>query len=248
MKIILSGIKGAMGQNVIRCASGKAEIVGGVDTVADGTEVIPTVTSFQDSTTDADVIIDFSHHSATKNLLDFAVKSGLPVVLATTGQTPEELDMIKNASSRIPIFFAANYSVGVATLIKVAKLTAAALPDAQIEIVETHHNRKIDAPSGTALAIANALTQVRPDSNIVCGRSGYGKREPNDIGINSVRIGNIVGIHEVIIGTNTQTITLKHEAHDRAVFADGAIDAAKFIIGKPAGLYDMDSLLGQEDI
>ena len=117
------------------------------------------------------------------------------------------------------------------------------MPDADIEIVETHHNRKLDAPSGTALMIANEIKKIRRNARFVLGRSGNGKRESDEIGISAVRRGNIVGIHEVLVSTDSQTITLKHEAHSRALFAEGGISAAKFIIGKPAGLYDMNSIV-----
>ena len=155
--------------------------------------------------------------------------------------------MITDAAKHIPIFFAANYSLGIALLIDLARKTAAVMSGAEIEIIEQHHNRKVDAPSGTALAIAHAIQEVRPGSNIVTGRSGYGKRAPEDIGIHSVRMGNIVGIHEVVIGTDNQSITLKHEAYSRALFAEGALKAAAFLIGKPAGMYDMNSLLKDKE-
>ena len=150
---------------------------------------------------------------------------------------------ITKAAESIPLFFAANYSLGIALLIELARKTAAAMPDAEIEIVEIHHDRKVDAPSGTALAIADAIRQIRPESTVHSGRSGMGKRTPEEIGIHAVRMGNVVGIHEVMIGTQNQTITLKHEAHSRALFAEGALAAADFLMGKPAGLYDMNSLL-----
>ena len=117
------------------------------------------------------------------------------------------------------------------------------MPDAEIEIIEAHHDRKLDAPSGTALAIADAICQVRPAATVVTGRSGYGKRTPDEIGIHAVRMGNIVGEHEVIIGTQNQTITLRHDAHDRALFAEGALAAAEFLQGKPAGLYSMADIV-----
>ena len=187
--------------------------------------------------------MDFSHHAATGDLTAFAVRHELPLVLATTGQTQEELNQIDEASKKIPLFFASNYSIGIALLLQLAKTAAEALPEAEIEIVETHHDRKIDAPSGTAISLAKAIQEVRPESKIVAGRSGIGKREPEDIGISSVRMGNIVGIHEVMIGTQNQTITLKHEAHSRALFAEGALTAAAFLKGRKPGLYNMDSML-----
>jgi 4-hydroxy-tetrahydrodipicolinate reductase len=129
-------------------------------------------------------------------------------------------------------------------LVELAKKAAAAMPDADIEIVEKHHNRKLDAPSGTALMIANAIRTVREKAQLVCGRSGMAKRTPEEIGIHAVRMGNIIGEHEVLIGTDSQTITIKHEAHSRSLFAEGAVAAAAFLVGQSAGLYDMKSLLG----
>ncbi len=246
MKIIISGLGGAMGSELAKlCRQGTrgAELAGGVDPFFAGETDVPYVKSFSEPLPDADCIVDFSHHSATKELLEFAVSKNMPLVLATTGQTEEEKQAIKEASKEIPLFFAANYSLGIALLIELAKKAAQAMPDAEIEIIEMHHDRKIDAPSGTALAIAEALQEVRPEAEIHCGRSGMEKRTKTEIGIQSVRMGNITGIHEVMIGTNNQTITLKHEAHSRALFAEGALAAAEFLIGKPAGLYDMQSLV-----
>ena len=147
------------------------------------------------------------------------------------------------AAEEIPVFFAANYALGVALLAELAKKTAAAFPNAEIEIVEKHHSRKIDAPSGTALMLANAIKSVRPECKEHCGRSGICKRTPNEIGIHSLRMGNIVGEHEVIVHAGSQSITLKHEAYNRALFAEGALAAAKWLIGKPAGLYTMSDLI-----
>lgn len=246
MRILLSGFMGFMGREVTALAKNGfcgARIVGGVDQIGGVFDGVPCVSDFEKAETDVDVIVDFSHHSCTQALLGFAVKNRLPLVLATTGQTEEERAAILEASKEIPLFFAANYSLGIVLLTELAKKTAQALPEAQIEIIEKHHNRKIDAPSGTALAIADAIRAVRPDAENHLGRSGTGKRKENEIGIHAVRLGNIVGEHEVIIGTDNQTITLKHEAHSRALFAEGALSAAKFLCGKPKGLYDMKSLV-----
>jgi len=254
MNIIVSGAGGHMGREVIKLTeAGYKDMttVAGVDPAAD-----PTAFSFfcgksykeleengADALKTAGAIVDFSYHGAAGELTAFAIRNKMPLVIATTGQTEEELNIIKDASKQIPIFFASNFSLGVALLVELAKKTAAALPDAEVEIVEVHHDRKIDAPSGTALTLAKAVQEVRPGSKIVTGRSGMAKREPEDIGISSVRIGNVAGIHEVMIGTANQTITLKHEAHSRALFAEGALTAADFIKDKPAGLYDMHSLV-----
>ena len=154
--------------------------------------------------------------------------------------------MIQRAAEAIPVFHAANMSLGVALLIELAKITAKTFPDADIEIIEKHHNRKLDAPSGTALAIANALKTVRENAALIFGRHGNAKREQGEIGIHAIRMGNIVGEHEVIVGTDTQTITLKHEAHSRSLFAEGAIAAAEFIASRPAGFYDMNRMIAAD--
>ncbi len=190
-----------------------------------------------------DCIIDFSNHAATKALTSYAAERKIPVVIATTGQTPDEIALIKECANTTPVFLSANMSLGVAVLANLAKQAAAFFPDADIEIVEYHHNRKLDAPSGTALMLADAIKEVRPDANYVLGRSGYGKREPNDIGISAVRLGNEVGTHEVYISTQSQRLTLSHRAQNRSLFAEGAISAAEWLIDQEAGLYDMKDLL-----
>ncbi len=228
-----------MGREVLRLTD---EVIAGVDINPDGAPV-NTVSNFKEAETNVDVIIDFSHHSATKGLLAFATENKIPLVLATTGQTEEEINLIKEAGGKIPLFFAANYSLGIALLIELAKKTAAVFPEAEIEIIEKHHNRKVDAPSGTALKIAESLKEVRENATFNCSRSGLAKRTKEEIGIHAVRMGNIVGDHEVIIGTESQTITLKHEAHSRSLFAEGALTAARFLIDKEAGLYDMKSMI-----
>ena len=243
MRIILCGYGGHMGREVRTCAERDehSEIVAGVDPMipADGI----CVPSFAECTAEADVIIDFSHHSMTGALLDFAEAKGLPVVLATTGQTDEEKARIRQAAGKIPVFLAANYSLGIATLTDLVKRAAALYPDGEIEIVEQHHDRKLDAPSGTALALFNAVKEVRPAAEAHCGRNGQGKRTKDEVGIHAIRMGNIVGVHEVMIGTQNERITLKHEAFSRGVFAEGSIKAAAFLVGKPAGMYDMKDLL-----
>ena len=247
MNILLSGICGFMGREVVKLCETNyrgASLAFGVDPCG-GAEVYKSFDEIP-SGEYIDCIIDFSHHSATPALLDFAVTNCLPLVLCTTGHTDEEIDLIHNAAKNIPIFYSGNMSIGIALLIELAKTTATALPEAEIEIIEKHHDRKVDAPSGTALMLANAIREVRPESYTNCGRSGQGKRTPEEIGIHSIRMGNIVGEHEVIIGTATQTITLKHEAHNRALFAEGAIAAADFLVDREPGMYDMKSMLSSE--
>ena len=257
MKLLISGLCGHMGTEVAKlalagCRGADPAATVGVDVNACGAEGMPCAVSFEAAANDptyttADCIVDFSHHSATPALLDFAMANGIAVVLATTGHTDEEKAAIRKAADTIPVFFAANFSLGVALLIDTARQVASAMPDAEIEIIEKHHDRKLDAPSGTALAIANALCEVRPEATVVTGRSGYGKRTREEIGVHAIRMGNIVGEHEVIIGTPNQTITLKHEAHDRALFAEGALAAAEFLCKNnlPVGLYDMTDLVSK---
>ena len=196
---------------------------------------------------DADVIIDFSHHSAVKDVLDYAKTIGAAAVIGTTGHTPAEKELILQAAKELPVFFSGNMSLGIAVLCKVAKQAASFFPDADIEIVEVHHNRKVDAPSGTALMLYEAVKAVRPQANAHCGRAGEGKRTKEEIGISSLRMGNVVGIHEVHICTPSQTLTLRHEAGNRGMLADGAVDAARFMGGKKPGLYTMTELLEEAE-
>lgn len=247
MRILVNGYLGFMGREVVKlCDAGfrGASLAIGVDGFSDGSDE-RCVGSFSGvaNPKEIDCIVDFSHHSCIGPLAEWAVKMGIPTVVATTGHTEEELAIIREASTKIPVFHSGNMSLGIALLIELAKKTAAAMPEAEIEIIEKHHNRKIDAPSGTALMIADAICEVREGASVNVGRSGHGKRTREEIGIHSVRMGNIVGVHEVIVGTENQTVTLTHEAHSRALFAEGGLAAAEFLIGCPAGLYDMNSLI-----
>ena len=248
MNVLLSGIGGHMGREVAalsRAGYRGAALTLGIDPYFDGESDVPVYRSLDSVPEDAriDCIIDFSHHSMAPDIMAFATERGIPTVMATTGHTEEEAAAINAAAQRIPVFFSANMSLGVALLVELAKNAAAAMPEAEIEIIEKHHDRKLDAPSGTALMIANAISEVRPEAYPVVGRSGHGKRTKEEIGIHAIRMGNVVGEHEVIVATQNQTITLKHEAHSRALFAEGALAAAQFIIDKTAGLYDMKSLI-----
>ena len=246
MKIILCGYTGHMGLEVRKSAAAAAgcEIVQGIDPMMKEGEP-GCVRTFEECGSAADVLIDFSHHSLTGALLDFAEERKLPVVLATTGQTEEEKARIRKAAETLPVFWAANYSLGIATLTDLVKRALALYPEAEVEIVEAHHDRKLDAPSGTALALFQAVKEVRPEAEPHTGRAGQGKRMPKEVGLHAIRMGNIVGIHEVLIGTANETLTLKHEAHSRGVFADGSLKAAAFLIGKRPGLYGMRDLLSE---
>ena len=245
MRILLNGFCGRMGAAVLEVAANgymESEVVAGVD-IAPKASDVPCYASFSDVKEKADCIIDFSNHASIKAVADYAVVSGLPLVVSTTGHTEEEKEIIRKAAQSVPVFYSANMSMGVALLCRMATLAAKTLPGADIEIVETHHNRKLDAPSGTALMIANAIKSVRENAKFIFGRQGMAKRESDEIAVHAVRRGNIVGIHEVLVSTDYETITIKHEAHSRTLFAEGAIAAADFIIGKPAGLYDMSSII-----
>ena len=239
MRAILCGANGAMGK-LIDAALGD-EVVGRVS--IDGENNVPK-TFAELGEVAADVLIDFSHHTAVADVLEYAKKIGCAAVIGTTGHTAEEKELIYAAAKEIPVFYSGNMSLGIAVLCRLAKQAAAFFPDADIEIVEIHHTRKVDAPSGTALMLFNAVKEVRPEATANCGRSGEGKRTKNEIGISALRMGNVVGIHEVHICTGTQTLTLKHEATTRAMLADGAVDAARFMEGKGIGFYNMESILG----
>ena len=238
MRAILCGANGAMSR-LIDAALG-TDVVGRVS--IDGENNVPK-TFAELGKVEADVLIDFSHHSAIADVLDYAKSIGCAAVIGTTGHTAEEKELIFEAAKEIPVFFSGNMSLGIAVLCRLAKQAASFFPDADIEILEVHHNRKVDAPSGTALMLFNAVKEVRPQAVANCGRAGEGKRTKDEIGISALRMGNVVGIHEVHICTGTQTLVLKHEATTRAMLADGAVDAARFMEGKPVGFYNMESIL-----
>ena len=239
MRAILCGANGAMSR-LIDAALG-TDVVGRVS--IDGENNVPK-TFAELGKVEADVLIDFSHHSAIADVLDYAKSIGCAAVIGTTGHTAEEKELIFEAAKEIPVFFSGNMSLGIAVLCRLAKQAASFFPDADIEILEVHHNRKVDAPSGTALMLFNAVKEARPEATPNCGRAGEGKRTKEEIGISSLRMGNVVGIHEVHICTGTQTLTLKHEATTRGMLADGAVDAARFMVGKGIGLYNMENILG----
>ena len=240
MRAILCGANGAMGK-LIDASLGE-EIVGRVS--IDGENNVPRTFS-ELGAVDADMIIDFSHHTAVSDVLAYAKANGCAAVIGTTGHTPEEKELIFAAAKEIPVFYSGNMSLGIAVLCRLAKEAARYFPDADIEIVEAHHTRKVDAPSGTAHMIFNAIKEVRPQATENCGRAGEGKRTKDEIGISALRMGSVVGIHEVYIHTGSQCLTLKHEAVTRAMLADGAVDAARFMEGKPSGFYNMESILNQ---
>lgn len=241
MNIIVNGAAGRMGQQVCRLLAEQGHTLAAAVDRSGGEGFYA---SLADYTGPADAVIDFSFHEGVRELVDYCVGRKLPLVAATTGYTPEEFQCLEEGAKEIPIFQSYNMSIGVALLAKLVKQAAAIFQGCDVEIVEAHHNRKADAPSGTALLLADAVKSQRPDAEYVFGRSGQHKRQPNEIGIHALRMGNVVGEHEVIFATDNQTITLKHQAHDRALFAEGALAAAHFVVSQPAGLYHMDHLLG----
>lgn len=248
MKILVHGCTGRMGRTVLSMLADP----GSPHTLAAGVspECVPGTPgqygSLDEFTGPADVVVDFSNHAATGALLDYCEARRLPVVLCTTGQTPEELARIQQAAVKIPVFRSANMSLGIAVLADLARRAARMFPDADIEIVEAHHNQKLDVPSGTALMLANAIREVRPGAQFVVGRHENGKRQKREIGIHSLRLGSEVGMHEIFITTGNETLTLRHEASSRALFAEGALAAAGWLAGKPAGLYGMPELLEEQ--
>ena len=240
MRAVICGANGAMGKLI--CGILGEEVVGKVS--IDGENGVPR-TFDELGPLRADVVIDFSHHTAAPEVIRYAKAIGAAAVIGTTGHTPEEKALIQAAAKDIPVFYSGNMSLGIAVLCRLAREAAGYFPDADIEIVEVHHNRKVDAPSGTAHMLFEAIHQVRPNAVEHCGRAGEGKRTKDEIGVSSLRLGSVVGIHEVMIHTGTQCLTLKHEAVTRAMLADGAVDAARFMVGKPRGMYNMESLLGK---
>ena len=241
MRAIVCGANGAMGV-LIRQRLGE-QVVGCVS--LDGENGVPK-TFNELGQVAADVVVDFSHHSAVTDVLAYARALGCAAVIGTTGHTREEKQLILDAAQDIPVFYSGNMSLGIAVLCKLAQQAAACFPQADIEIVEVHHNRKVDAPSGTAKMLFEAVKAARPELMEHCGRAGEGKRQPGEVGISSLRMGNVVGVHEVHICTENQTLTLRHEAGNRGMLADGAVDAARFICGKAPGLYNMKDLLEEQ--
>lgn len=244
-RVLVYGALGRMGSITVNALERAADmtLAAAVDVYSPGGAVARELTEV---TEPVDAVIDFSHHTLTPALLAWCVGKNLPLVLCTTGHDDTERAAIEAAALKIPIFFSANMSMGIAALAELARRAAALFPEADIEIVEAHHNRKLDAPSGTALMLARTIREVRPGAELNLGRAGMGKREKNEIGVHAIRMGALPGTHAVLISTDSQTLTLKHEAHDRALFADGALAAVGYLSGKPAGLYDMKCLLAEK--
>ncbi len=249
IKVILHGCNGKMGQviNGICAEDSSIEIVAGID-VYDGIDnPYPVFKQITDCQTPADVIVDFSNAKAVDALLDYSIQKRIPVVLCTTGLSEIQLAKVQKTSEQIAILKSANMSLGINTLLDLLKKAVQVLAPAgfDMEIVEKHHNQKLDAPSGTALALADCMNDALEQSyEYKYDRSKQRqKRAKNEIGIASVRGGNIVGEHEVIFAGTDEVITFRHTAHSKAVFAKGAVEAAKFLAGKEAGMYDMADVI-----
>ncbi len=248
--IILRGCNGKMGQVITDMveADENAVIVAGIDVTQNRINKYPVYQSFTKCSVKADVIIDFSAPVNLEEMLDFALENQIGIVLCTTGFSKEQLEVIEQASRQIPVLKSANMSVGINLITKLIKDAAAVLADAgfDIEIVEKHHNKKVDAPSGTALALADAMNEAL-DNEYGYKYDRSSERIPRakkEIGISAVRGGTIVGEHEVIFAGTDEVIEIKHTAYSKAIFAKGSIQAAKFLPGKPAGMYKMSDLMG----
>lgn len=245
----MSGAGGQMGRAAAKVVSERADcaIVGGVSKKISVPTEFPVVDAFSELSAEADVIIDFSNPELIDSLLAYATEKKMPAVICTTGFNEAQIEKIKAASERIAIFFSSNMSLGVNLMISLAQKAAKALsPGFDIEIVEKHHNRKIDAPSGTALMIAGAVkAALGQNLEYVYDRHLCKKaRSKNEVGIHSVRGGTMVGEHEIIFAGKDEVLKISHTAQSKEIFAEGAVNAAKFVVSKPAGLYNMADLLG----
>ena len=249
-RIIMYGCNGKMGQMITNLLEGdeNAQIVAGVDPFDDGHNKYPVFPSIDSCVVKADVIIDFTSAKAVDKLLEFSAKNQVPVVVCPPGLSDEQIERIHETSKQVAVLKSANMSLGINTLFKLLAQAAKVFNPAgfDVEIVEKHHNQKLDAPSGTALALADSIKDVLPDGYYYkYDRSQERrKRDPKEIGISAVRGGTIVGEHEVIFAGEDEVIEFKHTAYSKAVFAKGAIEAAKFLAGKPAGMYDMSDVIG----
>ena len=247
INVLVNGCNGKMGQEVVNQIEQSSDflVLAGFDKEDLGNTSFPVYNSLSSITVKPDVIIDFSVPVATLNILEYAKTSSIPVVIATTGLSDQQIKTVEEYSKSIPIFKSANMSYNINLMAKILSQIAPILKDSDIEIIETHHNRKVDAPSGTALLLADTINKSLENSmEYNFDRfSSREKRKPNEIGFSSIRGGNIVGEHTVKFYSPYETFEISHTSYSRSVFAEGALKAAKFIINKPAGLYSMDDLL-----
>ena len=250
VKIIMHGCNGHMGQVIsgIVEKDPDAEIVAGIDIADQGKNSYPVFTDIDACQTEADAIIDFSSAKATDKLLEYSAARQIPVVLCSTGLSEEQLAKVEETSRKVAVLKSANMSLGINTLLKLVQDAARVLAAAgfDMEIVEKHHRLKLDAPSGTALALADSINEAMDNQyHYVYDRSQKReKRDDKEIGISAVRGGTIVGEHEIIFAGQDEVIEFKHTAYSKAIFGKGAVEAAKFLAGKPAGRYDMSDVIG----
>lgn len=253
VKLIMHGCNGKMGQVISNLVAedADAEMVAGIDAFDDGHNPYPVFTNIEDCNVEADVIIDFSAAAAVDKLLDYCVEKQIPCVLCTTGLSEEQLEKVQEASKKVAILKSANMSLGINLLMKLLKEAAGVLATAgfDIEIVEKHHNKKVDAPSGTALALADSINEeMGNEYRYVYDRSQVReKRDQKELGISAVRGGSIVGEHDVIFAGADEVVTFSHTAYSKAIFGKGAIQAGKFLAGKSAGLYNMSHVIDSEN-
>ncbi len=250
VKIIIHGCNGKMGQVVsgLVAADADAQVAAGIDVSNHIQNPYPVFQSLADCDVEADVVIDFSFAGAVDALVDTCAAKGLPVIVCTTGLSEAQMAHLHEAAKSVAVLKSANMSLGINLLLKVLQPVAQTLAEAgfDIEIVEKHHNQKVDAPSGTALALADSMNEALDQAyEYKYDRSQVRKkRAKNEIGISAVRGGTIVGDHEVIFAGTDEVITFQHTAYSKAIFAKGAVQAAKFLAGKPAGFYDMSDVIG----
>ena len=249
MNILLNGASGKMGNEVAKTVekTEDMQIVSGIGLEEDLSGKFPIYSKTEDIKEDIDIIIDFSVPKATFNVLEYAKNKKIPIVIATTGFSKEEIQKIEETSKEIPIFRSANMSLDINLMAKILKEVAKVLSNTDIEIIETHHNRKIDSPSGTAILLADAINEVLEEKKEY-DFTRMQKREPrkkSEIGFSSIRGGNIVGEHTVAFFGENETLEIKHTSYSRQVFVEGAIKSAKFIITKENGLYNMNDLINE---
>ena len=249
-KVVIVGACGHMGRVIADIVSGREDctVIAGIDK-AGGGAAFPIYPDFDSLTEKPDVIIDFSHPSVLDSMLGYCLTNGVPVVVATTGYSQEQVEQIHKAAEQIPVFFTFNMSLGINLMAELAKKAVSVLGGQfDIEIVEKHHNQKLDAPSGTAIMLADVINKAldKPSTYVYDRHSVRAKRSKNEIGIHSIRGGTIVGEHEIIFAGRDEVVTLKHEAHSKSVFAVGAVNAAVFLCGRPAGLYAMSDMLADK--
>ena len=250
VKIIMHGCNGKMGRVItdLVASEEELEIVAGVDTYTEGTQPYPVFASIEQCDIKADVVVDFSNAGAVDGLLDYCASHRLPIVLCTTGLSEEQVRHVEEAAKETAVLRSANMSLGINLLMKLLQNAAKVLAPSgfDVELVEKHHNQKLDAPSGTALALADSVNEALNQEYSYCyDRSKERrKREKKEIGISAVRGGTIVGEHEVMFAGIDEVIEFKHTAYSRTVFAKGALEAAKFLAEKPAGMYDMGDVIG----